>query len=447
MQQRALTVISPVEGTKLQHLRILLSSIQDPDVERNALVPFSKIKTIHFARFVILEDEDGSFPCQLVFSTDYDGSEQGHIQELIQEAEAGLRQLYDCCIGFEGNLGAYWLSHKIPLKAYYNGHRRLSVAQIKRENELRDSIAHFLDETLLHHSHEKITPSEIKRKTIAYLAQQKQVEWVFKERRENKVQELLHRYGRLAAVLGIVLAVVVISAYGVRVISDFFRVPQYVIYIITFMTMAMGLLLLKRKLNRLESIEGSVMDIPVPKHVRDLMHAENFQVQNQLSHIVLVKPGYFRLRLLQVVLGAINLLSETVFNKGKLGSIPSIHFARWVMTDQKRRLLFFSNFDGSWENYLGDFVDKAAVGLTAVWSNTENFPKTKNLVQEGAKDEYVFKEWARAHQVQTQVWYSAYKTLSVQNINNNAFIRAGLLREMNEEQAQQWLDRIYYFKD
>lgn len=447
MQQRALTVVSPIDGTKLQHLRILLSGIQDPNVERNALVPFSKFKTIHFARFVILDDEDGSFPCQLIFSTDFDGTEQGHIQELVQEAETGLRQLYDCCIGFEGNLAAYWQSHKIPLKAYYNGHRRLSVAQIKRESELRDIIAQFLDETLLHHGHEKSTPIEIKRKTIAYLAQQKQAAWVFEESRENSIRTMLHRYGPLAAALVLVLMVTMLMAYGVLLISESLGVHQIVLYTVTFIALAIGLLLLKRKLNRLESTDRSVMDIPVPKHVKDLMHAENFQVQNQLSHIVLVKPGYFRLWLLKIVLGAINLLSGTVFNKGKLGSIPSIHFARWVMTDQRRRLLFFSNFDGSWENYLGDFVDKAAIGLTAVWSNAENFPRTRNLLQEGATDEHAFKEWARAHQVQTQVWYSAYKTLSVQNINNNAFIRAGLLREMNEGEAQQWLDRIYNFKD
>lgn len=106
---------------------------------------------------------------------------------------------------------------------------------------------------------------------------------------------------------------------------------------------------------------------------------------------------------------------------------------------------FFSNFDGSWESYLGDFVDKAATGLTAVWSNTKDFPRSRNLVQKGARDEQRFKEWARELQIPTQVWYSAYKSLSVQNINNNALIYAGLHKKMTEEEAQIWLDRIYCF--
>lgn len=169
-------------------------------------------------------------------------------------------------------------------------------------------------------------------------------------------------------------------------------------------------------------------------------------MQNQLTHLVEIKPGRFRLRLLKFVLGSINYLARTYFNKGELGGIPSIHFARWVITDHDKRLLFFSNFDGSWENYLGDFVDKAAVGLTAVWSNTKNFPRAKNLVQEGAQDEQQFKEWARHLQISTQVWYSAYKKLSVQNINNNALIRSGLFREMDEVKSQAWLDRIFHYK-
>jgi hypothetical protein len=172
------------------------------------------------------------------------------------------------------------------------------------------------------------------------------------------------------------------------------------------------------------------------------MMSENFVVQNQLTHLVEVKPGSFRRRTLKFVLGAINLLAKILFNRGTLGGIPSIHFARWVMIDDDKRLLFFSNFDGSWENYLGDFVDKAAVGLTGVWSNSKNFPKTENLISKGATDEQHFKEWARQHQIPTQVWYTAYKGLSVENINNNSAIRRGLFRKISEAKARQWLKRI-----
>src|SRR5690606_10575116 len=115
--------------------------------------------------------------------------------------------------------------------------------------------------------------------------------------------------------------------------------------------------------------------------------AEDKIVQNQLTHLVEIKPGWFRSFTLKLVLNGIAYLVKISFNKGKLGGIPSIHFARWIIIDKGKRLLFFSNFDGSWENYLGDFVDKAAVGLTGVWSNTVEFPKTRFLLFKGARDE------------------------------------------------------------
>jgi len=128
--------------------------------------------------------------------------------------------------------------------------------------------------------------------------------------------------------------------------------------------------------------------------------------------------------------------------RGTLGGIPTIHFARWVVLDGGRRLLFFSNFDGSWENYLGDFIDKAAPGLTAVWSNTVGCPRSEKLVGGGARDEQRFKSWTRDHQIFTQVWYSAYKELTVDNINNNSKVREGLYGRLGPEATKEWLARL-----
>jgi len=143
------------------------------------------------------------------------------------------------------------------------------------------------------------------------------------------------------------------------------------------------------------------------------------------------------------VLSGIQLLAVYKFNKGKLGNIPTIHFARWVRIDGGKRLLFFSNYDGSWESYLGDFIDKASVGLTGVWSNTRWFPRALMLLFRGAKDEQRFKAWTRTHQIYTDVWYSAYKTLSVRNILNNTDIYDGLLKpNMTEVEAENWLSHF-----
>ncbi len=54
-----------------------------------------------------------------------------------------------------------------------------------------------------------------------------------------------------------------------------------------------------------------------------------------------------------------NEAARKIFVFGKLGEISTIHFARWISIDHGQRLLFLSNYDGSWTNYLGDFRDEA----------------------------------------------------------------------------------------
>ena len=49
-------------------------------------------------------------------------------------------------------------------------------------------------------------------------------------------------------------------------------------------------------------------------------------------------------------------------------------------------MVFYSNYDGSGESYFEDFVTKARWGQTGVWSNGKGFPKTVDLLFEGAKD-------------------------------------------------------------
>jgi hypothetical protein len=135
---------------------------------------------------------------------------------------------------------------------------------------------------------------------------------------------------------------------------------------------------------------------------------------------------------------------------GDLGGITSIHFARWVIVPdrwtkdgpKRHRLLFFSNYDGSWESYLGEFVDRAAFGLSGVWSNTKGFPRTRNLIREGAKDEEAFKQWTRRHQIATQAWWSGVPDSTVQNIRNDLWIRRNFERALSDEELDEWLRRL-----
>jgi hypothetical protein len=177
-------------------------------------------------------------------------------------------------------------------------------------------------------------------------------------------------------------------------------------------------------------------------HIKKLEEYEDIQNQNQFTQVLVMKPGKIRLITLQGLMLFAKSLISYLFVNGKLMGIPTIHFARWVMIDDQKRMLFFSNFDGSWQQYLGDFIDKSGWGLTGIWSNTQKFPRTKFLFAAGAYDEEHFLAWSRYFQIPTAVWYCAYPQLSIKNIINNSYIRNELFKDLNEQDAQKFLNRF-----
>ena len=71
---------------------------------------------------------------------------------------------------------------------------------------------------------------------------------------------------------------------------------------------------------------------------------------------------------------------------GFLGKNGVIHFARWMRLPGTTQLLFWSNYDGTWESYVADFIADAPTGVTAIWSNCRGFPRAKGLFGGGAQD-------------------------------------------------------------
>ncbi len=192
-------------------------------------------------------------------------------------------------------------------------------------------------------------------------------------------------------------------------------------------------------LRRCEANDSIGVHPPQQQLNRTMFERENRIAQNHMISITRRKPGLLRWFTTRLVFWAVGFAASSVFKPGFLSDIGTIHFARWVMIPKSRDLVFLSNFDGSWESYLEDFITKAHAGLTAVWSNTVGFPRTENLVQLGATDGDRFKRFARHSMVPTRFWYSAYPDITTGNIRLNATIRAGLSGVMTEDEAINWL--------
>jgi hypothetical protein len=190
------------------------------------------------------------------------------------------------------------------------------------------------------------------------------------------------------------------------------------------------------KLRRRERSDPAPHVKPDEQRVHELAALEDHVVQNPFTAIGRVKPSRFRRLTLVVILFYLDYATRHVFNRANLAGVKTIHFARWVFLDDKRRMFFASNYDGSLESYMDDFIDKVAWGLNLVFSNGVGYPRTRWLVFGGARDELAFKDYLRVHQVPTVVWYSAYGQLTALNIQQNERIRAGLAGEAEDDWVQ-----------
>jgi Dyp-type peroxidase family len=180
---------------------------------------------------------------------------------------------------------------------------------------------------------------------------------------------------------------------------------------------------------------------PDPLAVRQIMERENRCAQNHLTGVSTVKPGLLR-RMVFLVMGlfVVELVVKAkIFKPGFLADVGTIHFAQWVTLPRSRKLLFLSNYDGSWQSYLEDFITEASGGVTGIWSNTADFPQTQWLFLDGAADGDRFKRWARRQQIPTLFWYSAYPDLTVRQIRDNVLIRHGLASDRTPTEAAAWL--------
>lgn len=159
-----------------------------------------------------------------------------------------------------------------------------------------------------------------------------------------------------------------------------------------------------------------------------LRRREDHGAQNHFVSVTRIKSGRLRWLTLYVVLRAVNLLSRVLYNPRGLSGIASIHFARWLILPGDRRLLFVTNYGGGWGGYLGEFVNAAASGITAIWGNTGGFPRPFLLFGGGCRDEQRFKSYARASQIESLLWYRRYPQLTLSAIKRNAAIREDLAR-------------------
>jgi len=392
----------------------------------NALLPFAEFETLHFARFVILDDKTTedirvyglmprTYPLYLAFLGDVDGDANAFLGKLIKRAGKGLGKIFACCQGFGPDTDLLdWLKqHDAPAIAAYVNWRGRTVRQIREEAALYDALENHVDQN--HATLHGLRPLELHEKLRTFVNGE-QSGGRLTLSKENptpigwQIKNLLHMIG--FPLVGLLLSPLLLVA-----------APFYIF-----------------ALRRLEKSDPIVCPTADQNHSENLSSFEDHDVTNQFSAMGSLKPGLVRLLTTSVVLKTVNYGARHITRLGRLGRIRSIHFARWVFVVGQERMIFCSNYDGSVESYMDDFINKTGFGLNASFSNGIGYPITNWLVRDGCIDERNYKEYLRRHTLPSQVWYKAYPGLSAIDLERNTRIRQGLeMSSLTDKQARDWV--------
>jgi hypothetical protein len=420
-------VVAPIAAGGDPTLRALFATMNSaPGVAdpRNPLVPFGEFAQLHFARFVILNDPTlgdivaygvprPDLPNYLAFVGDCDGPSRACLAEMAQRAGEGLRRIFAHCEGFDarGDLLAWMQAHDLPIAASYVNWVGRTVVQIKQESDLQQALSARLDRTPVASAAEA---RERWRKMVNFVRNE------IDARRLSLAPPRPTPLDWLAAKWANLLVSLLLSLIA-----------------LPFLVILAPLLLFL--LRRRETQDPEICPRPDAALLVELQSLEDHDVTNQYTAFGSAKPGVFRRALITLVLAVIQFTARHIFTRGYLARVQTIHFARWVFVDNKRRVLFTSNYDGGHQAYMDDFINKAAWGLNVAFSSGVGWPHTDWLLLRGARREHYFKYFQRRHQLPTQVWYKAYPGLTLTDLERNARIRQGLEQELSDTEALAWL--------
>jgi hypothetical protein len=481
-------VVAPIVEGRACALKTLLAEMNLPGSPgmadpNNSMVPFGKFGNLHYARFVILDDPTLSdfkeigervpdFPITLAFLGDCDGPAYEFLETLVQVAGPGLEKIFSHCgFGPDSKLLEWMKQHSHrPAAAYVNWIGR-TVRQIREEVALRNMLVKYINghaAVLKHANPQQIRDELIKQARSVSLtpAQKTPFGW--------RLRNLIH-FAIVPGVLllpwvlaipflialpklflPVVIPFLVLSAlvflwllrcttgaFAVLVALGLMLVPFFILFPRMLIPLVLAVLAFLWVLRWYEKNEPEIIFKPTRNHDEQLAKLEDHDVSNQFTALGSVKPSTFRRSLFIILLWLIDYGARHVYNKGFLSRIQSIHFARWVFLDDKRRVLFASNYDGSRQAYMDDFVNKAGWGLNLAFSNGFGYPRTNWLIKDGSKNELRFKDTNRRHQVATQVWYKAYPGLTAFDLARNARVRQGIERAaMTDDEIREWLSDL-----
>ena len=414
-----LTVLAAIRAGEEAALRDVLRPIGD-DIKAKTItvanarphIDFLHSRRIHFARFAILADpRRGPTAARLLYSSNYDGTLDSHIAELI-EITSDMDAIWGRCEGYQGVAAfpAFIRAHAHESDALYIAFREGTVETIKRAGALRSRVRDVLET-----GGPSALASLLKEASVSHTGLRGAA-----RRAVQSVHQAIKRFLRAAPIAADVVRAVarygfptVLRATG-RIIASLNRYPVF--RLVNSIT--------RNRLPPRQSVYSSMTldtcaawqplangDESPAAFATPPTFREDVITQNQLTLVTVVDPQ--RVPRVKAVLTGIDSYATRLSPPGSLIGISTIHFVKWLLVDEDRRLILLSDYDGSWENYIDEFAEMILSGLDAIWETSLGYPP------DGARDLPAFKRFLRGHQVPAEVFFSAYPDQTILNVARN----------------------------
>ncbi len=461
------SIVAPVVPENAGALRILLETRPHiPDEARQhypggfnlpLLITPATLPKLHFASMVVFDSQDLSDTSKsmayLVFECCIDGPVDEFLDALLfldRQQGGRLIRVFSHCCGFhpDASLKDYLLLHIHRPNLFHIGVPHMRRTHIGWGSDLRRELDTQLD-AIVQQGQSADDPLRIVESLRAAVKVPAETADHLHFTRKGWIADPVNVWGsrirywsKLFAVAGLAIAVVL----GVVAFAAY-RWGLLGVIVVVIAAALIGKGLWRWLLGR----DSRPITLDVDNLAR-LKEQEDHEVQNHMCTFTLIQDSVLRRVAARVILFTLNLFYRTFFTDitpGKLQGLPTIHFAHWTIVPVldasgkptgREVLMFLSNYDGSWEAYLDDFINFLLQGVEAIWANCVEFRSPLNAA--------TFKAFARNGMSPWQCWYVAEPKTSVLNIHNDDQIRKGLLaRTLTSDEARFWLSRFGTLKE
>ncbi len=397
MEQNALTAIVPLKSPEdADKLKKILTEL-NTELADNIHFHFQNTLRTHFARMVFLPPIQEIGP-RLLFTSNYDGDFTSYMQELVTQVGAKMEGIWQHCEGYQPGMAKdvprfteFMRRHSHKTQVFYVGLPGLTVEKIVNNTDTRKAIDRILDNPEVAQGLEKLYSLLLPNFTSA------------------PTQSVETINGQVPPLKLSLLEKVLQWAVGIKPGAKNPNIPN------------------------LQTIMGKQSMVLK----EEMVNIEDQMAQNQMTVIVPIKTDFVSKILLRLVLALIAQGAKAASSFGNLSGLSTIHFARWAIIDDGKNLLFESNYDGSWENYIDDFVDSANAKMNMIWGNCVGYPRG------GCQDIEWFKVYIRQYQIPAQIFHSAYPETTVKNILNDLKICKATEQYLEKKEVAMFISGDY----